>query len=48
VGRHEAIRRAVLHRFPFVVVYQIGDETITVLAVMPSRASSAVAALRKT
>jgi hypothetical protein len=48
VGRHEAIRRAVLHRFPFVVVYQIGDETITLLAVMPSRASSAVAALRNT
>lgn len=38
VGLHETIRRAVLHRFPFVIVYQIGDETITVLAVMPSRA----------
>jgi plasmid stabilization system protein ParE len=37
VSRHDAIRRAVLHRFAFIVVYHLGDNDITVLAVLPSR-----------
>ncbi len=31
---HRAIRRALLHRFPFGVFYQIEDDRIVVLAVM--------------
>lgn len=39
VGR--ACRRAVMLRFPFIVVYRITDDTIDIIGVLPTRASPA-------
>jgi hypothetical protein len=37
VGRHPSVRRAVVQRFGFVVVYLVAEDSVTVLAVLPSR-----------
>jgi plasmid stabilization system protein ParE len=36
------VRRAVLHRFPFAVIYHVRPESVEVLGVMPCRADPAL------